>query len=222
MLDSPTTSPSGDDPAASAGQATQLYTITAGGFSATCDAFVSDPEENHLWFVSMVGAQTSLKAIWAALLNSPPNAAFLIKGAVDELHQGGYERCQIPEGSIGTWKTKLARLPQAGAWQAMVYTQMAELSFERDAFLLLTPNPEQAPELHLRFLNQRSELPLHRSWAGWLWEQGLESEAIRPLKAEGLHAWYCYHAPDQLELQLSAAVKYGALTLPRDLNGAAA
>ena len=126
MLNTPTTSPSGDD------EATQLYTITAGGFSATCDAFASDPEQNHLWFVSMVGAQTSLKAIWAALLNSPPHPAFLIKGAVDELHQGGYERCQVPESSIGTWKTKLARLPQAGAWHAMVYTQMAELSFERD------------------------------------------------------------------------------------------
>ncbi len=217
MLDSPTTPPTGDDR-----DGTQLYTITAGGFSATCDAFASDPAENQLWFVSMVGAQTSLKAIWAALLNSPPQPAFLIKGAADDLHEGGYERCQIPEGSIGTWKTKLARLPQAGAWHALVYTQMAELSFERDAFLLLTPDPQQAPELHLRFLNQRTELPLHRSWAGWLWEQGLESEAIRPLKSEGIHAWYCYHAPDQLEMELSAAVKYGALTLPRELNGAAA
>ena len=224
MLDTPTTSPAGDaeSPASSAGQATQLYTITAGGFSATCDAFASDPEQNELWFVSMVGAQTSLKAIWAALLNSPPSPAFLIKGAADDVHEGGYERCQIPEGSIGTWKTKLARLPQAGAWHALVYTQMAELSFERDAFLLLTPDPEQAPELHLRFLNQRTELPLHRSWAGWLWEQGLDSEAIRPLKSEGLSAWYCYHAPDQLEMELSAAVKYGALKLPRELNGAAA
>ena len=216
MLDSPTTPPPGDD------ESRQLYTITAGGFSATCDAFACDPEQNHLWFLSMVGAQTSLKAIWAALLNSPPSPAFLIKGADDDVHEGGYERCQIPEGSIGTWKTKLARLPQAGAWHAMVFTQMAELSFERDGFLLLTPDRQQAPELHLRFLNQRTELPLHRSWAGWLWEQGLESEAIRPLKSEGLHAWYCYHAPDQLEMELSAAVKYGALTLPRDLNGAAA
>ncbi|MCY3686943.1 MAG: hypothetical protein OXH25_12325, partial [Chloroflexi bacterium] len=64
MLDTPTTSSDGDEPE------TQLYTITAGGFSATCDAFASDPEQNQLWFVSMVGAQTSLKAIWAALLNS--------------------------------------------------------------------------------------------------------------------------------------------------------
>ena len=216
MLDTPTTPPSGDD------TGTKLYTITAGGFSATCDAFASDPEQNHLWFVSMVGAQTSLKAIWAALLNSPPSPAFLIQGAADDVHEGGYERCQIPEASIGTWKTKLARLPQAGAWHAMVYTQMAELSFERDAFLLLTPDAEEAPALHWRFLNQRTELPLHRSWADWLWEQGLESEAIRPLKSAGLSAWSCYHDPDQLEMELSAAVKYGALGLPRELNGAAA
>jgi len=222
MLDTPTTSSTEDDPASSAGQATRLYTITAGGFSATCDAFASDPEQNQLWFCSMVGAQTSLKAIWAALLNSPPSPAFLIKGAVDELHEGGYERCQVPESSIGTWKTKIARLPQAGAYHAMVYTQMAELSFERDAFLLLTPDASDAPALHLRFLNQRTELPIHRTWAYWLWEQGLDSEAIRPLKSEGLHAWYCHHDPQQLESELSAAVKYGALRLPRQLNGAAA
>ncbi len=216
MLDTPTTSSSEDE------NAGQLYTITAGGFSATCDAFASDPEQNQLWFCSMVGAQTSLKAIWAALLNSPPSPAFLIKGAVDELHEGGYERCQIPEASIGTWKTKIARLPQSGAWHAMVFTQMAELSFERDAFLLLTPDAREAPALHLRFLNQRTELPIHRSWADWLWEQGLASEAIRPLKSAGLHAWYCHHDPQQLESELSAAIRYGALRLPRQLNGAAA
>ena len=216
MLDIPSTPPSGDDSAA------PLYTITAGGFSATCDAFATDAEQNHLWFVSMVGAQTSLKAIWAALLNSPPSPAFLIKGAVDDLHEGGYERCQIPEHSIGTWKTKIARLPQAGAYHAMVYTQMAELSFERDAFLLLTPDASAAPALHLRFLNQRTELPIHHSWADWLWQQGLENEAIRPLKSAGLHAWSCYHDPQQLETELSAAVKYGALKLPRDWNGGSA
>ena len=200
----------------------QLHTITAGGFSATVDAFASDPERDHLWFCSMVGSQTSLKAIWAALLGSPPQPAFLTRGAVDDLHQGGYERCQIPASSIGSWKTRLARLPQAGAWHAMVYTQLAELSYERDVFLLLTPQADEAPALHWRFLNQRSELPLHHSWSDWLWRQGLDSEAIKPLKSVGLHAWYYHHDPDQLETELSAAVKSGALTLPRELNGAQA
>ena len=59
-----------EDPASSAGQA--LYTISAGGFSATVDAFARDEKTDGLWFVSMVGSQTALKAIWASLLKQPP------------------------------------------------------------------------------------------------------------------------------------------------------
>ena len=41
-----------------------LFTISAGGFSATADAFARDDRTEGLWFVSMVGSQTALKAIW--------------------------------------------------------------------------------------------------------------------------------------------------------------
>ena len=81
---------------------------------------------------------------------------------------------------------------------------------------------EQAPALHLRFLNQRSELPIHHSWADWLWRHGLQNEAIRTLKSVGLNAWACYHDPQLLETELSAAIKYGALKAPRELNGGSA
>ena len=59
----------------------ELFTITAGGFSATADAFARDEETDGLWFVSMVGSQTALKAIWASLLKQPPDVAHIIKGA---------------------------------------------------------------------------------------------------------------------------------------------
>ena len=36
-----------------------LYTISAGGYSATTDAFVRDPDTDGLWFLSMVGLQTA-------------------------------------------------------------------------------------------------------------------------------------------------------------------
>ena len=49
-----------------------LYTISAGGFSATADAFARDEDTDGLWFVSMVGSQTALKAIWASLLKAAP------------------------------------------------------------------------------------------------------------------------------------------------------
>ena len=47
-------------------QPEELYTINAGGFSATADAFARDPDSYGLWFLSMVGSQTAVKAIWAA------------------------------------------------------------------------------------------------------------------------------------------------------------
>ena len=43
-----------------------LFTITARVASrATADAFARDPDSQGLWFLSMVGSQTALKAIWA-------------------------------------------------------------------------------------------------------------------------------------------------------------
>ncbi|MDE2778161.1 MAG: hypothetical protein OXI91_00590 [Chloroflexota bacterium] len=68
----------GEDPASSAEQA--LFTISAGGYSATADAFARDPDTGGLWFLSMVGPQTALKAIWASLLKQPPDAAYIIRG----------------------------------------------------------------------------------------------------------------------------------------------
>ena len=100
-----------------------LYTISAGGFNATADAFARDDRTDGLWFVSMVGSQTALKAIWASLLKQPPDTAHIIKGADGMALSGGYQRCVVPYETIGTWTTKIARLPVSGGWHALVYTQ---------------------------------------------------------------------------------------------------
>ena len=100
-----------------------LYTVSAGGFSATADAFARDPDSQELWFLSMVGPQTALKAIWASLLKQPPEAAHLIRGADGGELTGDYLRCSIPNQTIGTWTTKIARLPTTGGWHALVYTR---------------------------------------------------------------------------------------------------
>jgi len=193
-----------------------LYTISAGGFSATADAFARDPDSEGLWFLSMVGAQSALKAIWAALLKRPPENAHLLAGADGLALSGGFHRCEVPHETIGTWTTKIARLPRTGGWHAMVYTRMAEYAFERDAFLLLAPGEAEAPALHHRFLDRRSPLPLHRSWAEWLWRRGLAKGEIAPLQAAGVHAWRCTPDAEALREDLSVAVGSGLLTLPRE------
>ena len=197
-----------------------LFTISAGGFNATADAFARDDRTDGLWFVSMVGSQTALKAIWASLLKQPPDVAHIIRGADGMALHGGYERCIIPYETIGTWTTKIARLPVTGGWHALVYTKTAEYGYEKDSFLLLAQSREEAPALHHRFLDKRSPLPLHGSWAGWLWERGIEEEEIVPLQSVGVSAYRCSPKPKKLRDDLSDAVASGRLTLPReDLDG---
>ena len=200
----------------------ELYTISAGGFSATADAFARDEDAETLWFVSMVGSQTALKAIWASLLKQPPDVAHLIRGADGMALQGGYQKCSIPHETLGTWTTKIARLPVSGGWHALVYTKQAEFGFEKDSFLLLTQSAEEAPALHHRFLDRRSPLPLHGSWAGWLWERGIEEEEIVPLQSVGVFGYRCSPKADKLREDLSGAVASGRLTLPREASEAAA
>ncbi len=199
----------------------ELHSISAGGFTATADAFARDPDADGLWFLSMVGSQTALKAIWASLLKQPPEPAHLIQGADGMALSGGFLRCVVPHETVGTWTTKIARLPASGGWHALVYTRMAEWRFERNAFLLLAPSEEDAPALHHRFLDHRSPLPLHRSWADWLWRRGLEAGEIVPLQSAGLRAYRCAPNAERLREDLSEAVAAGGLTISRGEEEAA-
>ena len=195
-----------------------LFTISAGGFSATVDAFARDDRTEGLWFVSMVGSQTALKAIWASLLKQPPDTAHIIRGADGMALHGGYQRCVIPHETIGTWTTKIGRLHATGGWHALVYTKTAEYGYEKDSFLLLAQSAAEAPALHHRFLDKRSPLPLHDSWAGWLWERGIEEEEIIPLQSVGVSAYRCSPKAKKLREDLSDAVSSGRLTLPTEAS----
>ncbi len=195
-----------------------LHTISAGGFSATVDAFARDDRTEGLWFVSMVGSQTALKAIWASLLKQPPDTAHINRGADGMPLSGGYQRCVIPYETLGTWTTKIARLPVSGGWHALVYTKQAEYAFEKDSFLLLAQSKEEAAALHHRFLDKRSPLPLHGSWAGWLWERGINEEEIVPLQSVGVSAYRCSPNAKRLREDLSAAVASGRIALPGEAS----
>ncbi len=151
------------------------------------------------------------------------------------------------------WSAVPARLPVSGGWHALVYTKTAEYGFEKDSFLLLAQTEEEAPALHHRFLDKprrpvhhhggrllghrrrlrprRSPLPLHGSWADWLWRRGLDEGEIVPLqsvgvsayrcspkagKLRGVSAYRCSPKAGKLREDLSGAVASGWLTLPRE------
>ena len=191
-----------------------LHTINAGGFSAVADAFALDDAEG-LWFLSMGGSENALKAIWACLLKQPPEAAFLIQG-LEGAFVGEYRRCQVPYETLGTWTAQMARLPGSGGYHALVFPRLAEYTFDRQDFLLLAHSEEDAPSLHYRFLDRRVPLPLHPTWARWLWERGLRSGEIDPVESVGILAYRCSPNEEALRTDLSDAVGNGDLAVPSE------
>lgn len=189
-----------------------LPILQAGGFSASVDAFAweRDPEPSarqmRLWFVSMLGPQQAVKALWARL----------IKGELATLSFEDLETARFcalaPEGPRG-WRFFTASRPAAAGYHGVLVPEMALYATERTDFLLLPRRPEEVAMLHYRYVNCRLDMPLHPAWADWLWQRALQTgEAVR-LEARGLDAYRCTPNAEALAEDLTTAVRRGVLRL---------
>lgn len=192
----------------------RLFNIRAAGFTATVDALAQDGEQ--LWFLSMLGSQQSVRALWARLVKG--ETAYLSEGDLD-----GGSPCWLARDVWGTWRFHGARLPSSAAYHGMLVPDLAAHMCERQDFLLLARAEDEAPALHYRFLNRRIDLPLHPSWAEWLWDRGFTSDETEALHSAGIQAYRCRPSVRQLEEDIAEAVKRGRLTVPdeQDLAEAA-
>jgi len=182
-----------------------LHTIGAGGLTATVDAFAQDGEQ--LWFISMLGSQQSVRALWARLVKG--ETAYLSEGDL-----GGGSPCWLAREVWGTWRFHGSRLPSSAAYHGMLVPDLAAHMCERQDFLLLARTEDEAPALHYRFLNRRIDLPLHESWAEWLWDRGFTADETEALDSAGIHAYRCRPDVPQLEEDIGDAVRRGRLTVP--------
>ena len=189
-----------------------LPVLQAAGFSASVDVFAWEPDPDpaarrmRLWLLSLLGPQESVKALWARL----------IKGEMASLSfedLGSAHFCALaPEGPRG-WRFFTANLRAAAGYHGLLVPEAALYGGDRTDFLLLVRQPEEAPMLHYRFLNRRLDLPLHSSWAPWLWDRALRVGEAVPLESRGLRAYRCIPNPEQLAAELSDAVGKGNLGL---------
>ena len=190
-----------------------LPLLQAGGFTATVDAFASEPDPDpaahrmRLWFLSLLGPQQALKALWARLLKGEP--ATLSRAALGQAHF-----CALAPEGPRTWRAHTAGLPAAAGHQLVLLPEAARYAAARADFLLLPRTEAEAPRLHFRFLDRRVDLPLHLGWHGWLWERALRTGEAVALEAEGIRAYRCTPHPDALAAELSAAVRSGWLRVP--------
>ncbi|MBE7518412.1 MAG: hypothetical protein HS107_04115 [Thermoflexaceae bacterium] len=180
-----------------------LLTIRAGGFTATVDGCARGGSE--LWFLSMLGHQQAVRAIWARLVKG--EAGFL---SSTEL---GGEPTPLAREAWGTWRFTGMRLPSGSAYHGMLIPEIAAYATDRLDFLLLVREQGDAAPLHFRFLARRLDLPLHPSWAEWLWRRGLENEEVQQLESAGLQAFHCRPDPEALRADISDAVRRRSLVV---------
>ena len=95
----------------------------------------------------------------------------------------------------------------------MLVPEAVLFAAERTEFVLLRRSADDPATLHYRFLNRRVALPLHPTWADWLWARALRTGEAQSLEALGLEAYRC--SPDEAALtaDLTAAIKRGELGL---------
>lgn len=179
--------------------------IRCDGFSAAADAFALD--ERHLWFVSLIGHQQSVRALWARLLKG--EAAIL---SDDALMGGRY--CELAPEARGACHLHATRLPSTGATHALLVPDAALYPSDRRDFLLLAREQDDPAALHYRFLARRVDLPLHHLWSKWLWDRGLSTGEVRPLDASGVRAWRCLPDPEALQEALGRALRGHRVPLP--------
>jgi hypothetical protein len=197
-----------------------LPVLHAGGFTASVDAYAweRDPDpaarRMRLWFVSLLGPQQTVRALWARLVKGEV-------ATVSDANGASARFCALaPEPPKG-WRLFTAGLPAASGHQAVVVPEAALFACERPDFLLLPRDREEAADLHWRFLNRRLDLPMHASWAAWLWRRALAEGEAAELEAFGVCAFRCRPDRSRLAGDLSAAVRAGGLRLPDALPPAA-
>ena len=194
-------------------KAEDLTTVEAGGFSAVVDAYARDAKTGGLWFISMMGNQTSVKAITAVIMGQPLRTFHLIQEHPFDPTKDEYIPCTVPPQTTRTWTRKILKLPSTQAFHALVYSKKAEYTNHSKDFLLLPHTEEQAPHLHYMYLERRINLPLHESWAQWLWDQGIANETILPIQSKGILAYACNPDEELLTEDVSEAISQRVLTI---------
>jgi len=138
----------------------KLYPIMATGIRAYCsDVIVDAQETDTVYFMSICGYQATVKGIIANLLEN--------YGISIELEGG--ERYLV-RSDLG-YKVQIRKLPSVRV-HAMLYpilTLPKNMEEEQNRFFIFTDRIETRRELFFRHLDEKTVIPLHPSWTGWLW-----------------------------------------------------
>ena len=139
----------------------RLYPIHTLGIQAYCSDLVVDPGDSEtVYFMSVAGYQATVKGIIANLLDN--------YGINLEVY--GIKH-YLTRGSFG-YKAQVKKLP-SGLVHGVLFPKLALPKSDddgQDTFFIVTDKRDELLTLFFRHLDEKTDIPLHPSWADWLWK----------------------------------------------------
>ena len=138
-----------------------LYHINAMGIQAYCSDLIVDPNDSEtVYYMSIGGYQATVKGIIANLLDN-----YGINIEVDG------NKYYLTRGDFG-YKALLKKLPSDRV-HAVLFPRLAlpkSKEEQENEFFVLTDKRDELLTLFFRHLDEKTDIPLHPSWARWLWK----------------------------------------------------
>ena len=178
-----------------------LLEIISGGIVVYCSDLVVNPDSREgVCFISVAGNQTAVKGLLANLIEG--NSLTIMPGG--RFHQVN----RLPEA----YMVRIKKLP-SGLAHGLAYARSALPRPADDdqtpGILLIGQDIGSVRSLFYRHLEHKTDLPLHPSWADWLWERCLERSWLYELTTlvGGLMGFAGELDPKMLEEQICAAIR---------------
>ena len=191
---------------------TFLYADFEGAVSLVESYLVTHYDEVR--FLSIGGPAEAVKAVLAAAKLRDNRLVLFRPNERVSLHQSGREYVGPLHATATPSRLLCKRLP-CGQAHGVLYpdTTAGETPY---GFSLVLPKAQEAtaPERLLRLIDVRTSLPLHPSWAGWLWRYLDENADITPLNGYGHWVgWEIHWNEQQVTQELTEAVKARTLKI---------
>jgi len=178
----------------------KLHQILATGIRAYCsDIIVGRDELDTVYFLSIAGYQTAVKGIIANLLENY-GLSINIDGDLYYLNRSDLK-----------YKVQMKKLP-SGLVHGVVFPKLTlPKNGEEDdnSFYIFTEKNEDILSLFFRHLDEKSNVPMHSSWARWLWGIFKKQEWLLELATlAGAYKGYSFKFnPEELHDLVSGAIQ---------------
>lgn len=160
------------------------------------EAVCTEGRDAVVQVLSLVGSREAVKAVWVRLLKG--EAAYLEEGAETRILRFNV----FDKGKLFT-----ERLPSGAFHGLLLATAVLQ------GQILVCEREAELPERFYKLLCNQLKLPLHSSWAAWLWRYALSEGLVTKLSSKRLFAYELGVDTSALEQAVRTALINGELPI---------